>query len=71
MEIPDELFEELVSESLDLIPVEFQDYLENVEVVIEEQPGPQVAREMRLRAGHTLFGLYTGIPLTGRSHDPA
>ena len=71
MDVPDELFKDLVSESLSLIPAEFQEYLDNVEIVIEEKPGAEVAREMRLRPGHTLFGLYTGIPLTGRSHDPA
>ncbi len=71
MDVPDELFKDLVSESLNLIPAEFQEYLDNVEVVIEEKPGTEVAREMRLRPGHMLFGLYTGIPLTGRSHDPA
>lgn len=71
MDLPDELFKELVSEALNLIPAEFQDYLDNVEVVIEDKPGAELARELRLRPGHTLFGLYTGIPLTGRSHDPA
>ena len=71
MDVPDEVFKELVAESLGLIPVEFREYLDNVEIVIEESPGAEVIREMRLRRGHTLFGLYSGVPLTERSHDPA
>ena len=71
MDVPDEIFKELVAESLGLIPAEFREYLENVEVVIEEEPRADVIHEMRLRSGHTLFGLYTGIPLTDRTHDPA
>ncbi len=39
MDVPDELFKDLVSESLSLIPAEFQEYLDNVEIVIEEKPG--------------------------------
>lgn len=71
MDVPDQIFKELVAESLGLIPAEFREHLDNVEIVIEEEPSPEVIREMRLRRGHTLFGLYTGIPLTERTHDPA
>jgi predicted Zn-dependent protease with MMP-like domain len=71
MDIPDEVFKELVAESLSLIPAEFREYLDNVEVVIEEEPRAEMVRDIRLRSGHVLFGLYTGVPLTERSHDPA
>ncbi len=71
MDVPDEVFKELVAEALALIPMEFRDYLDNVEVVIEEEPLPEVARAVQLRSGHILFGLYIGIPLTERTHDPA
>ncbi|MBL0312948.1 MAG: metallopeptidase family protein [Holophagaceae bacterium] len=71
MDMPDEVFKDFVAEALGLIPSEFREHLDNVEVIIEEEPRAEVMREMRLRPGRTLFGLYTGIPLTGRSHDPA
>jgi predicted Zn-dependent protease with MMP-like domain len=71
MEVPDELFKELVAEALNLIPPEFREHLENVEVVIEDEARAEVARELRLRLGHVLFGLYSGLPLTERTHDPA
>ena len=71
MDVPDGAFKDFVAEALGLIPEEFREYLDNVEVVIEEEPRAEVVREMRIRPGHTLFGLYTGIPLTERNHDPA
>jgi predicted Zn-dependent protease with MMP-like domain len=70
MDVPDDVFRELVAESLGLLPVEFREYLDNVEVIIEEKPRAEVVREMHLRSGQMLFGLYTGIPLTERNRDP-
>lgn len=71
MDVPDEVFKELVAESMGLIPAEFREYLDNVEIVIEEEPHAEVKRELRLPPSHDLLGLYNGIPLTDRSHDPA
>ena len=71
MDVPQEAFKELVAESLGLIPEEFREYLDNVEIVIEEEPCAQAMDAVRLRSDQVLFGLYTGVPLTERSHDPA
>ena len=71
MDVPDEAFKELVAEALGLIPLEFREHLDNVEIHIEEEPLAEVRRKVRLRPGHTLFGLYSGVPLTERTHDPA
>lgn len=71
MDVPDEVFREFVAEALGMIPAEFREHLDNVEVVIEEAPSGEVVRELRLRPRHALFGLYTGIPLTERTRDPA
>ena len=60
-------FEELVAEALDALPPDIQEKLENVEVVVEWQPTPAQLRHMGLGTGHTLFGLYEGIPLTERT----
>jgi len=51
-------FEALVAEALDGIPDEFARYLENVSVVVEDEPDEE-----------GLYGLYQGIPLSERSHD--
>lgn len=57
-------FVRLVRQAYGEIPNEVIQRLENVDVVVEEWPGPD---EEDL-AGHdgTLFGLYTGVPLTER-----
>ncbi len=68
MERPE--FERLVAEALDTIPPEFARYLENVAVVIEDEPAPLLLRDLGLDPRRdTLFGLYQGVPLPRRPHD--
>ena len=59
-------FEALVRDALALIPRDFRDRLQNVEIVVEDAPSPQVLAEMGYETGETLFGLYHGTPLTER-----
>ena len=60
-------FEVLVGEALDELPLEFARYLENVEVVVEEEPDAELLRGMGLDpVRNTLFGLYQGVPLQRR-----
>ena len=62
-------FEELVSEALDSIPAEFQKYLANTLVSVEDNPSAKTLEELGVRPGSTLFGLYTGTPLTKRDSN--
>jgi predicted Zn-dependent protease with MMP-like domain len=63
-------FETLVAEALDRIPDEFARYLENVAVVVEEDPDPDTLRDMGLDPRRdSLYGLYQGVPLKQRRHD--
>jgi len=65
-------FEKLVRRALDLLPPEFQAHLENVSVIIEDEPDPELLEEMGFDLDDpedTLFGLYEGVPLTERRHD--
>jgi len=59
-----EVFEELVTEALDSLPEEIARAMDNVEVVVEDEPPDEELA--RLPRGHTLLGLYHGIPLTDR-----
>lgn len=56
-------FEELVAEALDELPPEFQQMMDNVEVVVQEAPSPTLARQV----GGLVLGLYQGVPLNRRS----
>ncbi|HXK61750.1 MAG TPA: metallopeptidase family protein [Acidobacteriota bacterium] len=60
-------FRELVAEALDQFPDEFAQYLDNVEVVVEDLPSPEIQRRFRTSPRHLLLGLYQGVPLTERS----
>ncbi|MFN2389505.1 MAG: metallopeptidase family protein [Actinomycetota bacterium] len=57
-------FEDLVAEALDSLPEEIAAAMQNVEVVVEDDP----PREMlvTLEPGTSLLGLYHGVPLTER-----
>ena len=55
--MPPESFDELVGEALDGIPTQLADLIDNVVVLVEDEPHPSQG---------VLLGLYEGIPLTER-----
>jgi predicted Zn-dependent protease with MMP-like domain len=57
-------FEDLVAQALDSLPEEIARAMQNVEVVVEEEPPAEMLKG--LPRGTTLLGLYHGIPLTSR-----
>jgi predicted Zn-dependent protease with MMP-like domain len=59
-------FERLVEEALDGLPEEFAAMLENVAVVVEEEPSPEVLADLGMDADEELLGLYLGVPLPER-----
>jgi len=60
-------FERLVSEALDGLPAEFAGAVENVSVVIEEEPSAEDLVAVGLDPEEdTLFGLYQGVSLPER-----
>lgn len=67
---PRAAFERLVAEALDAIPAEFASYLANVAIVVEDEPGPALLRDLGLDPQRdSLYGLYQGTPLPERPHD--
>jgi predicted Zn-dependent protease with MMP-like domain len=59
-------FQELVEAALETIPATFRDAIENVAIVVEDEPSRRQLDEVGLSPPHTLLGLYEGIPLTER-----
>lgn len=59
-------FEKLVVEALNDMPEEFQRNLENIIVVVEDEPPIELLDQMGLRGSGTLLGLYQGVPLNRR-----
>jgi predicted Zn-dependent protease with MMP-like domain len=62
-------FEKLVQQALKDLPQVFKDSLENVDVVIEDQPSPDQVKAVKARHRCLVLGLYQGVPLDRRSHD--
>jgi predicted Zn-dependent protease with MMP-like domain len=66
--IPRERFRELVAQAMDEIPGEIRSRVENVEVVVEDEPEDETLIDLGLDPEEeTLFGYYHGTPLADRS----
>ncbi len=59
----DRVFEKIVRRALDELPENFKNALQNIEIVIEDRPDPEMLDELGL---DSLLGLYEGIPLPER-----
>ncbi len=61
-----EQFAAHVEGALRIIPRRFRKAMHNIAIVIEDEPDPELLREMDIEPPDTLFGLYQGTPLTER-----
>jgi predicted Zn-dependent protease with MMP-like domain len=62
-------FEDLVQQALAAIPLPFAAALDEVAIVIEDEPSPDQLRDNELTAGDTLYGLYEGVARTEYGAD--
>lgn len=62
----------LVRKAVGRLPPSYRRLLDNISVVVEEEPSREVLDEMELEAEDDLLGLYTGTAKGGESFfDPA
>jgi len=66
MRISPEEFESLVAKALEELPEEFAGLLDNVVVLVEEEPDPEDLEALEMEPGEELFGLYQGTNLLER-----
>ncbi len=59
-------FEAVVEEALRRLPDEFRSRLDNVAVLVEDEPSPDLLRSMGLPRRETLLGVYQGTPYPER-----
>ena len=60
-------FEAVVAEALDGLPVEFAELMSNISIQVRDDPDVETLRNLGLDPHHhTLFGLYSGVPLDER-----
>lgn len=63
------LFERHVADALASIPRRFRDAMQNIAIVVEDEPADELLEEMEIEPPDTLLGLYQGVPLTERRWD--
>ncbi len=61
-------FEQLVARAIENLPEEIGESLENIDVVVADEPTPEQLRHQGLKKNETLLGLYEGVPLTERTY---
>ncbi len=59
-----EQFYDIVEESISMLPGEFKEKLDNIEIIVRNLPDKET--QEKIEKGGLLLGLYTGIPLTVR-----
>ncbi|MFQ5794018.1 MAG: metallopeptidase family protein [Candidatus Bipolaricaulia bacterium] len=59
-----EQFEKLVDRAVEDLPPLFKERIENVAIIVQDRPDPEIAREF---PGGLLLGLYRGVPKPKRS----
>jgi predicted Zn-dependent protease with MMP-like domain len=64
MKIGQEEFEKLVSEAFLELPERIREKIDNVDIVIEQEPTQEQLKKVGVRRGRTLLGLYQGVPKT-------
>lgn len=60
-------FEQFVKEAVASIPPRFRRAVQNLAIVVEDEPSEALLREMEIEPPDSLFGLYQGTPLTERT----
>ncbi len=71
MRMSAEEFEAVVEEALEQLPPKFADLLDNVAIVVEDEPTEEdleVLEDEEAEEEDELLGIYRGIPLTERSY---
>ncbi len=62
MRISEDEFIALVERALEQLPPEFAELLDNIAVVMDDEPEPELKREMGMDEEEELLGLYQGVP---------
>lgn len=62
-------FKQIVIEALDDLPDFFKQKMENISIVVEDEPIPEQLKYLKSTRKEILLGLYSGIPLAARNQS--
>jgi predicted Zn-dependent protease with MMP-like domain len=65
----DEQFDELITRAMNELPQKYIKGLQNVAIVMADEPSPEQIQKMKIGNYQILLGLYEGIPLTQRGSN--
>ena len=65
----DEQFQQIIADAMDTLPERFLAHVKNVAILWEYEPTPEQRERLHLHGGQSLYGLYEGVPLTGRGDN--
>jgi predicted Zn-dependent protease with MMP-like domain len=57
-------FDKLVKKAVLSLPEHIRQKMDNLEIVVEQEPSPEQLRNVRLKSKYSLLGLYQGVPQT-------
>lgn len=63
-----ERFELLVRRAIDNLPDEFQERMENIDIIVADYPSREQLALLGKERNQTLLGLYEGVPITRRTY---
>lgn len=66
LDVSEAEFSKMIGLAMDELPQQYIKRLQNVVVVVEDEPTKEQRQELKLHCSETLFGLYKGVPLTMR-----
>jgi predicted Zn-dependent protease with MMP-like domain len=64
-----EQFEKLIEDGYEKLSQWVREKIENVAVLVEDEPSEEERKEQGLRDNETLLGLYKGVPLSARGEN--
>lgn len=67
-DVSDEEFDALITRAMDELPQQYITGLDNVAIVMADEPSPEQREKMKLGSHRLLLGLYEGVPLTKRGN---
>jgi len=70
-QLSDEQFDQLITRAMDELPQEYITGLQNVAIVMADEPSPEQRVKMKLDNGSLLLGLYEGVPRPLRTGNEA
>ena len=67
MPITNDQFDRFVTQAIESIPPNFRSHFDQVPVVVQDRPEPELCRQMNLPDPTHLLGLFRGQPINRRS----